>query len=107
MTTEIIAVLANVALTLSVIVAIVFGIAQVKMSGRDRHERLTLEALRNFQTKEFAELIHYRTTKNFPLTWEEYREWPKEEQVPFIQLQQQMESLGIALAEKLIDFDLV
>ena len=57
--TEIITIIANLALALSLIVALIFGIAQVKATKRDRRERLTLEALRNFQTREFAELISY------------------------------------------------
>ena len=57
--TEIITIIANLALALSLIVAVIFGIARVKATKRDRRERLTLEALRNFQTREFAELISY------------------------------------------------
>jgi hypothetical protein len=107
MTTEFVALLANLALTLSVIVAVIFGIVQVKTANRDRHERLTLETLRNFQTREFAELISYATTVRLPESVEIWRSWPKEEQIKFIELGQQMESLGILLAGKLIDLDLV
>jgi hypothetical protein len=57
MTTEIIALLANLALALSFVVGLVFGIVQVRTAARDRKERFTLETLRNFQTHEFAELI--------------------------------------------------
>jgi hypothetical protein len=107
MSTEFIALLANLALTLSVIVAVIFGIVQVKSGNRDRHERLTLETLRNFQTREFAELINYTTITKFPNTYEEWRSFPNEDQIKFIQLAQQMEALGILLADKLIDIDLV
>jgi len=48
------AIVANLALTLSLIVAVVFGIAEVRSAERDRRERLTLETLHNFQTHEFA-----------------------------------------------------
>jgi hypothetical protein len=51
MTAEIITLLANLALALSFIVGLVFGIAQVRAAARDRKERLTLETLRNFQTR--------------------------------------------------------
>ena len=68
MNNEIIALIANLALTLSFIVALVFGIAQVKAAARDRHERLTLEALRNFQSREFAEMINYVTRMKLPET---------------------------------------
>jgi hypothetical protein len=49
--------IANLALTLSFIVALIFGIAQVKAAKRDRRERLTLEMLRQFQTRDFVELL--------------------------------------------------
>jgi hypothetical protein len=51
MTPEIIAICANLALTLSLIVAIIFGIVQVRIAARDRRERLTLDTLRRFQTR--------------------------------------------------------
>jgi len=107
MTTETIAVLANLALTLSVIVAVIFGIVQVIMSNRDRHERLTVEILRNFQTREFSELMVYTQTAAIPETYEKFALSPKEERVSFIQFMQQMESLGILLSEKQIDYNLV
>jgi hypothetical protein len=46
--TEIISIIADLALTLSLIVALIFGVAQVRTSARDRRERLTLETLHNF-----------------------------------------------------------
>jgi hypothetical protein len=107
MTFEIIALLANIALTLSVIIAVIFGIAQVRTSNRDRKERLTLETLRNFQTREFAELMNYMNTTVLPKTYELFNSWTATEKVQFIQLMQQMESLGILLADKSIDIDLV
>ena len=107
MTNEIIALIANLALTLSFIVALIFGIAQVKAAARDRRERLTLETLRTFQTYEFAELLHYITAHDFPLTQDGFRELPDKEQVMLIQFAQEMESLGILVAEKLINIDLV
>ena len=55
--TEITAIIANLALTLLLIVAMIFGIAEVRAAARDRRERLTLETLHNFQTREFAEMI--------------------------------------------------
>ena len=105
--TEIIATIANLALALSVIVALIFGIAQVRAAARDRRERLTLETLRNFQTREFAELIHFVTSHDLPSTRHEFSTRSDNEQVIFIQLAQQMESLGLLVAEKLIDLDLV
>jgi hypothetical protein len=99
--------IANLALTLSFIVALIFGIAQVKAAERDRRERLTLEALRNFQTREFAELIHYITMGKMPLTQKDMLAMPGQERVLLIQFGQQMESLGMLVAEKLVNIDLV
>ena len=107
MSTEFIALLANLALTLSLIVAVVFGIVQVKTAKKDRQERLTLEALRNFQTREFAELINYVTRHKLPNTLQELAALPERDQVLLIQFGQQMESLGMMVAEGLIDLDLV
>jgi len=107
MTNDTIAVLANLALTLSLIVAVIFGIAQVKAAARDRKERLTLETLRNFQTREFADLIRHITFNKMPTTRTELEALPPNEQAVFIQLGQQMESLGILVAEKLINIDLI
>ncbi|MBD0331519.1 MAG: hypothetical protein ICV66_02580 [Chitinophagaceae bacterium] len=107
MSTEVIAVLANLALTLSLIVAIIFGIAQIRAAKRDRRERLTLEALRNFQSREFAEIILFITTAKLPQNQQDWQSWPKEDRERFIQLMQQMESLGILLADRIIDIDLV
>ena len=66
MVSDIISIIANIALALSVVVALVFGIAQVRQAASDRRERLTLDALRNFQSREFAELIHYVTFSDMP-----------------------------------------
>jgi hypothetical protein len=76
MTTEIIALLANLALALSFIVGLVFGISQVRAAARDRKERLTLETLRNFQTREFSELMNFVTNSDVPPTHEEWQKRP-------------------------------
>src|SRR3954471_13728259 len=107
MTNDLITVLANLALTLSFIVAVIFGIAQVKTAARDRRERLTLETLRNFQTREFSELLYYINALNFPTNQEELAALPNEDRIRLIQFGQEMESLGILVAEKLINIDLV
>src|SRR5438105_3729993 len=104
---EIITIIANVALALSFVVALVFGIAQVKAAARDRRERFSLEALRNFQTREFAELMHYIIEAELPTSRQELRALPTEQQVMFIQLSQQMESLGLLVSAGLIDIELV
>jgi hypothetical protein len=107
MSNEFIALIANLALTLSFIVALIFGIAQVRTAERDRRERLTLETLNSFQTREFAELILYITTTQMPVNQSEWAIRPAEERVRFIQFAQQMESVGILVAEKLINLELV
>jgi hypothetical protein len=107
MTNELITLIANLALTFSFIVALIFGIAQVKAAARDRRERLTLDALRNFQSREFAELINYVASNKLPTTLEGLRSLPQNEQTLLIQFGQQMESLGILVAEGLVDIDLV
>jgi hypothetical protein len=107
MTSELVALIANISLSLTFIVGLIFGIAQVKAAARDRRERLTLETLHNFQTREFAELLHYINTGNLPTTGKGLRELPANEQVFLIQFGQQMESLGMLVAEKFIDIDLV
>lgn len=106
-TTDLIGLIANIALTLTFLVGLIFGIAQVKAVERDRRERLTLETLRNFQTREFAELIQFVTTTEFPKSQEEMNSRPIDQQIMIIQFSQQMESLGILVAENLIDLDLV
>jgi hypothetical protein len=107
MSAEFITELANLALTLSLIVAVIFGIAQINAAKKDRRERLTLETLRNFQSREFAEFILFITTAKFPQSQKEWLSWAEEEKVKFIQIGQEMESLGILLADRLIDIDLL
>ena len=105
--TEITAIVANLALTLSLIVAVIFGLAEVRAAARDRRERLTLETLHNFQTREFAEMINYITSHDMPGNREEMSALPVDQQIIFIQFAQQMESLGILVAERFINIDLV
>jgi hypothetical protein len=107
MTKETIELLANLALALSFIVGLVFGIAQVKAAARDRKERLTLETLRNYQSPEFAELMFKINAAKIPLTREEWRKLPDSDQITFLQFTQQMESLGLLVAERYINIDLV
>ena len=76
-------------------------------AARDRRERLTLEALRNFQTRDFAQLLQYVSSHDMPSSREELLALPVQEQVFFMQFAQEMEMLGILVAEKLIDSDLV
>jgi hypothetical protein len=104
---EIATFVANVALALSLIVALVFGIAQVRAAARDRRERLTLEVLRSFSTTEFATFMYRINMGTLPATGAELHALPAEDQVPFIQFAQGMESLGILVADGLVNVDLV
>jgi hypothetical protein len=107
MSNELISLIANLALTLSFIVALIFGIAHVQAAARDRRERLTLETLRTFQTREFAELALYITRHDMPSSSAEMAALPFNEQMILFQFSQEMESLGILVAERLINIDLV
>lgn len=104
---DIVTLVANVALALSFIVGLIFGIAQVRAAARDRRDRLTLEALRNFQSRDFAELMQYIISHDIPSSREGLRALPAGEQVFFLQFAQEMEMLGILVAEKYIGIDLV
>ncbi len=105
--TDFITMIANLALALSFIVGLIFGIAQVRTSARDRRERLTIQTLHEFQTREFVELIHFINYREMPASREEMMGRPVNEQTILIQFGQEMESLGILVAERLINLDLV
>jgi hypothetical protein len=105
--TDLIGLIANLALALSFIVGLVFGIAQVRAAARDRRERLTLDTLREFQSREFAELMYFILNCEMPANREAMRGRPQNEQISLMQLAQEMESLGIVVAERLISLDLV
>jgi hypothetical protein len=107
MTSETITLIANIALAVSAIIALVFGIVQVKTATRDRQERLTLEALRNFNTREFSELMNYITAHDIPPTHKDWQKLPAHEGIIITQFAQEMESLGILVAERLINIELV
>ena len=105
--TEIITTIANLALALSFIVGLVFGIVQVRIAARDRRERLTIQTLREFQTREFIELLNFITFHDLPVNREGLQTLPEKERKLLMQLGQEMESLGILVAERLINIDLV
>jgi len=98
---------ANIALALSFVIALIFGIWQVRVAAHDRRERLTLQTLREFQTREFVELIQFINYRDMPSSRQEMLARPTNEQTMYIQFGQEMESLGILVAEKLINLDLV
>src|ERR1035438_5177224 len=100
-------IIANIALALSVVIALIFGIAQVKAAERDRRERLTLESLRSFSTREFAELLYFVNAIEVPKTREEFQALPAEHQIKLLQIGQEMESIGMLVYERYIDLDLI
>ena len=104
---DLIGLVANVALALSFIVGLVFGIAQVRAAAQDRRDRLTLESLRNFQSRDFAEQMQYVMSHDMPANNNQLQALPAGEQVFALQFAQQMEMLGILVSEKLINIDLV
>ena len=104
---ETIALIANLALALSFIVGLVFGIAQVRAAARDRKERLTLETLRTYQSPEFTKLMFRISIAAIPPTDKEWQKLPEDDQVIFLQFLQEMESLGILVAERFINIALV
>jgi ABC-type sugar transport system substrate-binding protein len=106
-TIDIISIIGNLAIAFSFLIALVFGIVQVKAVAKDRKERLTIGALVSFQTREFAGLMNFIYSYDFPSTYEEWQKRPADEQTMITQFIQVMESMGILLAEKLIDIDLV
>jgi len=105
--TDIVTLVANIALTLTFLVGLVFGILQVKAVERERRERLTVDVLRVFQTREFAEFLNFFRTVTFPKTQEELNMLPERQQIMYIQFSQQMESLGILVAQNIVDLDIV
>ena len=107
MKTELITNIANLALALSFIVALVFGVFQVKMASRDRKERFTLDILRNFQSREFCELMYHINTLDMPASNEEMNKLSRDSWILIVQFSQEMESLGMLVAERYINMDLV
>jgi len=107
MTYQIIELIANISLALSFLIAVIFGIIEVRLSKRDRHEKLTLEVIRSFQTREFAEISGQVTYQKSPANLQEFLALPINEKAKYIQFGQEMESLGMLVAEHLIDIDLV
>ena len=107
MTSDLINLIANIALALSFIVGLVFGIVQVRAAARDRRERLTLDSLHHFQSREFVELFHRITSMKLPVNRDGMRALPEADKIMIIQYAQEMESLGILMAERFIDIGLV
>ena len=104
---EIATLIANIALALSLVVALVFGIVQVQAASRDRRERLTLDTLRAFHSREFAGFMYRINSGQIPATDEARKAMSAEDQSLFIQFAQEMESLGMLVVDGVIDLTLV
>jgi hypothetical protein len=105
--TDTVTIVGNIAIALSFVIALIFGVAQVQAASRDRRERLTVETLSAFQSREFSGFIYRVMYKTMPATYEELRALPENDQILVIQFGQEMESLGILVADKVIDLGLV
>lgn len=106
-TPDIIATIANLSLALSFVVAIIFGISESRFAARRRIELLTLENLRTFQSREFAELLIFVINRKLLTSYDEWKDFPEHDKILLLQFSQMMESLGILVAEKYINLDLV
>lgn len=107
MSAELITNIANISLALSVLVAVILGIVQYRIAARERRESLTMEAVRSFSSREFAELIYFINNAAIPTSYQEFMAVSAEDQIKFVQLSQTMESLGMMVYERMINVDLV
>lgn len=101
------ATVANVAIAVSALIALVFGIVQVLSATRDRRERLTVEVIRAMQTRTFAEHVISLQDRPPPPTAKEWQALPEPVRVQHVQYLQSMEMLGLLVADATIDIDLV
>jgi hypothetical protein len=62
---------------------------------------------KTFQSKEFSELLIYIYNSNLPADLTDWQKLPSSEKVSLLQFSQTMESLGIAVAERYINIELV
>jgi hypothetical protein len=104
---DIVDIIANISIALSFIVAVILGIFQVRQAARDRREHLTMEILRSIQSREFAELTGQISYHKVPSDYKDFMSLTLREQAKYIQFSQEMEVLGISVAERLVDIDLV
>lgn len=104
---ELSAIFANISLVLSLVVALIFGIAQARAAANDRRERLTLETLEFVQSHDFAGFIFTINAGRIAKTNAERQAQPDEDKIRFIQFAQQMESLGMLVVDGVLDLSLV
>ncbi|HZY69497.1 MAG TPA: hypothetical protein VFF67_00770 [Thermoplasmata archaeon] len=99
--------LANIAIAASAVVAVGFGIVQVLVAVRDRRERLTIEVVRAFQTREFAEAAMELRERPPPRTATDWAALPESTRAAHLHFLQQMEMLGMLVFDRTIEIDLV
>jgi hypothetical protein len=97
----------NLAIALSLVVALVFGIAQTRSAARDRKERLTIETVRSFQTREFSAQFLRVSRRAPPPTAAEFAKLPEQEQIDHVHFSYQMELIGLLVHDGTLDVGLV
>ena len=101
------AITGDIAIALSFLAALGFGIGQVRSANRDRRERLTIETVRAMQTRQLAEHFQRIGSQDLPSTFSALRALPPAEQVSIIHYAQQMEMLGLMVYDGMIELALV
>jgi hypothetical protein len=101
------AVIGDIAIALSFLAALGFGIGQVRSANRDRRERLTVATVQGMQTREMAAHFQRLGSHDIPSTFSGIRALPADEQVSIIHYAQQMEMLGLMVYDGMIELALV
>lgn len=101
------ATLANLAIAISAVVALVFGILQVLAAVRDRRERLTIEVVRGLQSREFSQQMMDLRAQPPPRTTKEWSSLAESARVTQMHFLQEMEMLGLLVFDGTIDLLLV
>lgn len=98
---------ANFAIAASAVIALAFGVLQVRLANRDRRERLTIEIIRGFQTREFSEQMMGLRDDPPPTEAGAWEALDPRRRNEFVQFTQEMEMLGLLVYDGAIDLDLV
>ena len=101
------AITGDIAIALSFLAALGFGVGQVRSAARDRRERLTVATVQGLQTRQMAEHFQRISSHDMPSTWSEIRALPSDEVVSIIHYAQQMEMLGLMVYDGMIELSLV
>lgn len=99
--------LTDIAIGASAVVALVFGILQVLAAVRDRRERLTIEVVRELQSREFAQQLSDLRERPPTASLDQWWKLPEPTRVTYLQFLQEMEVLGLLAYDKTIDFTLI